>query len=732
MLRLNGKRVVLRTAISWGFWPVNGLFPSPQLAGKQILAAKAYGLNMLNFHRCIGNPLVLRKADELGLLYFEEPGGYVSAAKDPFAQALCREKLLRMVKRDRACDLIIYNMINEQWDKFGAGTDESLFSIHQRDLRDAHALDPSRTILYTSAWAGRSADPKKDKAKMNMRPFDNTLHMSGWWDYHRAGGPETWKQDFYKNPSDHYGLTTNKTEIVYWGEEGAVSAPPRLALIKNDVDASPVRGWDGQVYLNWYKAFDDFLTAKNLRGAFPTVDALCTAMGVVSIEHQGRKIEDTRICDLNDGYAINGWESELIDNHSGVVDCYRNPKADPGILGYYNQPVYVAVKPRRQIVAFPGSVLVDFYVVNEGVLKGPHRLQIRATAADGHETFSKIVPVDVTGGDVFAQMAAEGISIPIDYSDGMTSVTAQLEDAQGTVKASGHDQVLGVDWKKVSIRGKGAVYETGSTIHDFLKKEKGIDLPAFDDSQQKLDWLVVAKSALPEPAPVPAGALLGPDGKSAGLKATFFAGQDFSKPIYQRVDNTLDFNASAGSSPDSHVPLIENYSVRWEGELVPPADGEYTIAVQYENGVNLFIGGSQVADKGGQPGRPRIRQLNLKLEAGRPISLRVELLQKSGSAMMQLLWKTPVPDKTGPEQVLERARRDGTTIVILDRADTWLGTAWKSHWHSARQRICHRFGLAGGTILRKRAPAVRGPPRQPGAQLALPGCGWRQTPRAQS
>ncbi len=147
----------LRTAISWGFWPINGVFPSPELAAKQIESAKAYGLNMLNFHRCIGNPIVLDKADEMGLLYFEEPGGYVSGKDDPFAQALSREKLLRMVKRDRSHpSLIIYNMINEQWDAFGANKDESLFGIHRGDIQKAHALDPSRVIVYTSAWAGRS------------------------------------------------------------------------------------------------------------------------------------------------------------------------------------------------------------------------------------------------------------------------------------------------------------------------------------------------------------------------------------------------------------------------------------------------------------------------------------------------------------------------------------------------------------------------------------------------
>lgn len=70
---LNGKRIVLRTAISWSFWPDNGITPSDELARRQVESAKKLGLNMLNFHRTIGHSNVLDYADELGLLYFEEP-----------------------------------------------------------------------------------------------------------------------------------------------------------------------------------------------------------------------------------------------------------------------------------------------------------------------------------------------------------------------------------------------------------------------------------------------------------------------------------------------------------------------------------------------------------------------------------------------------------------------------------------------------------------------------------
>ena len=44
MFFLNGRRITLRTAISWSFWPDNGMTPSGEMAVKQVMAAKALGL----------------------------------------------------------------------------------------------------------------------------------------------------------------------------------------------------------------------------------------------------------------------------------------------------------------------------------------------------------------------------------------------------------------------------------------------------------------------------------------------------------------------------------------------------------------------------------------------------------------------------------------------------------------------------------------------------------------
>ena len=564
--------------------------------------------------------------------------------------------------------------------------------------------------LSDPAWSGAARDPKSDPSKMNMQPFDSTVYMNGWWDHHRAGGPEVWKQSFYQSPERHFGRTGNRAEIVYWGEDGAMSSPQRLGLIENTLKKSTKPGWEGQFYRDWYKTFDEYLTANHLRASFPTVDDLCQAMGVISIEHQGRKFEDTRICDLNDGYAINGWEDEIDDNHSAMVDSYRNPKADPAIMAYYNQPLYVAVKPRRQITPFPGSVVVDFYLINEKDLKGEFTLRVRATSRDGKEIFSKNLPVTAAGGDVFGQLIAENVEIPLRAIEGMNKIMASIIDAQGVEKASGHDEVLAVDWKSIPITGKGAIFENGSLIHDFLKSEKGIDVPLFDDTQGKLDWLVVGKYPN-EPIPIPKSAFVQPDGKTSGVKVSFYAGQDFAKKFSERIDPTVDLKVASMATPDSNVPLIDNYSVRWEGTLLPPTSGDYNFALGYEDKARLWINGKQVLDESKAGGLKSLsRQFKVTLEAGKPVSFQIELLQKRNGARMQMLWQTPISEKISAAQVLERASRDGTTVLIVDRAGKWLDPVAVASGVPSGKTFDIGIAWSGGQYFVKSHPLFEGLP----------------------
>ncbi|MBP6411722.1 MAG: hypothetical protein KA313_11520, partial [Pseudarcicella sp.] len=213
---LNNQRIVLRTSISWGYWPINGIAPSYELAKKQIQVAKDLGLNMLNFHRHMGQTMLLDLADEMGLLYYAEPGGYKTGTASTFTADWNREKMTRMIKRDRSHpSLVIYNMINES-------TREP--APHEiKDIALFHQLDPSRCITFTSTnftpklYNSKLEEKTEKPAKMHMLPYDTTIYYKGWWDMHFAEGPGVYKDELYKNPTNFLRNSTNLSEIIFWG-----------------------------------------------------------------------------------------------------------------------------------------------------------------------------------------------------------------------------------------------------------------------------------------------------------------------------------------------------------------------------------------------------------------------------------------------------------------------------------------------------------------------------------
>ena len=668
VFRLNGRRMMLRSAISWGYFPVTGLIATEEMAEKQVLTAKRMGLNMLNFHRCIGSPVVLEKADELGLLYYEEPGGFHSAGHDPFIRAIVNEKLRRMVYRDRSHpSLVIFNLINEFGGTFSR--DKALVEKRMNDLRKAHAVDPSRIMTFTSGWA--SSKDKEEDSKAHMLPFDTVLYRKGWYDNHRAGGPATWMEEYYKGPNDNLMYTDNREEVYMRGEEGAISTPPRLQLIHDRIERTGVTGWDGLFWKTQYKAFQAFFREKGLEASFVTLDSLTRSMGNVSFEHQGRRIQGMRMQNVGDAYMINGWEAMPYDNHSGVVDIYRNPKGDLPVFTYYTQPLYVAVASRNQVVKLPGQATVDFYVVNEKNLKGPHSLCVRLVAPDGREVFSREEAVTVAGGEEFGQLLVEGLDIPVAQGAGTYRILAELKTADGQVAAQGHDEVVAVSWDAADLAGQGAYYGSGDDkVAAFYQSVTGRALPAFTPETGKLDWLVVNRSSLDEPVVIPASFFKNQDGQST-LKASWYRDQDFSGLAGTKTVEDVNRTFVGGAQPDECLPANQPFSVKWEGLLFPPESGLYMIGVETNRGVRIHVNGQQLIDEY-HNNSPVKQERPVVLEAGKPARIEVIYRQSPQDGMIQLKWSLPSATTIAPQALLDRVRNDGTSLILLGMTETWM------------------------------------------------------------
>ena len=87
---------------------------------------------------------------------------------------------------------------------------------------------------------------------------------------------------------------------------------------------------------------------------------------------------------------------------------------------------------------------------------GPHHLDISVRDSGGHETYTSNFEVTAAGGEAYGQLLKAAVTVPITGAAGMFIVEASLRDPQGHLVATGHDQVLAVDWKSQKLAGKGA------------------------------------------------------------------------------------------------------------------------------------------------------------------------------------------------------------------------------------------------------------------------------------
>jgi len=708
VLRLNGERIVLRSAISWGFWPTSGMVPTPELARRQVESAQALGLNMLNHHRTIAAPGLLDVHDELGLLAYAEPGGYTAHGGDELCFALAREKLLRMVRRDRNHpSLVLYNMINEET----AEPEER----HRRDIRDAHAADPTRTITYTSGWS----EDGEHSLKLHMRAWDDDLHAEGWWDYHNAPGPGVQQDEAWNGPDDHLRRSENRGEIVFWGEEGAIASPPRLAPIAEALDAGHP-GWDGEHFAAQHDAWSSWLDA---RPGFAALDELTRSLGDVALEYQARTIENVRLGDVADGYVVNGWDDERFENHSGIVDAWRHPKGNADVLARANAPLALAVKLRRSAghagelvggsVQTAISIPFDIALVNEVDLSGSHRLDLRLEDAQGRAVWTSTHEVIVTGGEVFGQMLLEDQTARVEASAGMHTLRAELWNPRAlttTPTAEGSAEFLVVDWKSRALPGNGAVLEGSHSLRKFAAAHEGLDLPVYFDGLPPLDWVLVGDFDVEPRELIAPEAFRAPDG-TPGLLAEYFADEELTEPAEQRNETHVDFQWSRQPPVESFGRF--HYSARFTSTLVAPEGGSYRLHAMSDDGVRVWLDGELLIDDWEEHDARFDRSAAVEMAAGSEHDLRIEYRQRRGNALLRLYWTKPsrtTRTEALVTDLLRRVEEDGTRLAILGRADTWAQLFAEAGAIDYDGRLWHgRYWMGGGFFSREH-PLLAGLP----------------------
>ena len=372
LFRLNGSRVRIYTAISWGYWALNGLFPTPELAEKEVLVAQQFHLNCLNFHRNLAKEEVLAIQDRRGLLRCLEPGGGYQAVgragqAPGFAERYMEAKIIGMIRANRSHPSVVEYILQNE-----ARPDLSNPNL-ERILRRMKTEDPSRTIVANDGFASRAPQAW-------MEPYSDHLRTSaeggagGWWDEHQGQPSDVWQDAQYISPTQFLYYSADRTEIVEWGEmKGAASIDDHAALVRQIMKHGG-HSYDLADHEELLAVYEKFLDTWGFRKAFPTASDLFQSIGRRAYESWGQFLENIRICDLNDYAAISGWESTAIENHSGLVDNFRDFKSNPDPIRNSLLPVRPVAKQKALVVALGEPVGFDLYLLNDSNRPAPGKL----------------------------------------------------------------------------------------------------------------------------------------------------------------------------------------------------------------------------------------------------------------------------------------------------------------------------------------------------------------------
>ncbi|MEA2174022.1 MAG: beta-glucosidase [Blastocatellia bacterium] len=172
--------------------------------------------------------------------------------------------------------------------------------------------------------------------------------------------------------------------------------------------------------------------------------------------------------------------------------------------------------------------------------------------------------------------------------------------------------------------------------------------------------------------PVPSTVLRSPDDKNAhGLKGQYFNNKDLQgEPVATRLDAEVNFDWFT-NSPVPQVP-VDNFSVRWTGQLVPDVSGTYQLGARADDGVRVYFEDKLLVDNW-RDGSAKTVTTPVELEAGRVYKIRVEYYDRYASATAKLVWAPPQIASRLREEAIAKAQEADVVVMALGLAPSLEG-----------------------------------------------------------
>ena len=160
--------------------------------------------------------------------------------------------------------------------------------------------------------------------------------------------------------------------------------------------------------------------------------------------------------------------------------------------------------------------------------------------------------------------------------------------------------------------------------------------------------------------PIPSIYLTTPDGKQ-GVKGEYFANNNFQgEPLFTRIDDNIDFYWELGA-PDPRLP-INDFSIRWTGEILAPVSGTYQIGAWAMPELKLTLDGKEIINKRSEH-HAFYKEYTVDLEAGKKYAFVYEFKNWYGDSDAKLLWQ--VPNKNRLNDAVDLAESADAVVLVL-------------------------------------------------------------------
>lgn len=141
-----------------------------------------------------------------------------------------------------------------------------------------------------------------------------------------------------------------------------------------------------------------------------------------------------------------------------------------------------------------------------------------------------------------------------------------------------------------------------------------------------------------------------PAGTGNGLKAEYYDGYNLNTLQYQQTDRTVDFDWGAGS-PNAPLLGVDQFSVKWSGQVQPLYSEQYTFYVYSDDGVKLTVNGQTLINDLPAQGA-YTRSGTITLNAGQKYDIQLQYGEGAGNAFCRLEWQSA----SQMRQVIPRAQ----------------------------------------------------------------------------